>query len=206
LPIRSVEELSARIAICDACDLARHRIRVVPGVGPIGATVFIVGEAPNGLAETRGYPFLGISGDVLDAWLSHLGLHRGQVYLTNAVKCRLRDSKGQPVSQYGPAGQQHRCRRWLDIELKLIQPRVVVSLGWAAISALMPKCGSVSSFRKDGYYRKIGGLSYFALYHPSASARTYGTGAFSVDTRRDLDELRKLLDQVGRSENGGVGP
>lgn len=177
----------------------------MPGVGPIGATVFIVGEVPNALAEGRGYPFLGISGDVLDTWLSHVGLHRSEVYLTNAVKCRLRDSKGQPVSQYGPSGEQHRCRRWLDIELELIQPRVVVSLGWAAVSALIPKCGSVAGFRKDGYYRRIGGLFYFALHHPAAEARTYGTGALSADTRTDLNELRKLLDQVGLSENGGAG-
>ncbi len=110
----------------------------MPGYGPPHAILFVVSEAPNREAEAQNMPFVGWTERVLTCWLEHLGLERDKVYITNAVKCALRDNEGRfRTDGYGPLGEQWICRDWLAEELRLIKPEVVLLTGWVATKSVL---------------------------------------------------------------------
>jgi DNA polymerase len=90
----SLLQLQTAIKGCKKCHLSELGGKPVPGYGSLQASLFVVGEAPNKAAEAQNTPFVGWTGKVLSRWLEYLGLERDKVFLTNAVKCALRDNKG----------------------------------------------------------------------------------------------------------------
>jgi DNA polymerase len=183
----SLPQLHVAIKGCNKCHLRKLGGRPVPGYGPIGASLFVVGEAPTDRAEAQGIPFVGWTGKVLSRWLEYLGLDRDKVYLTNAVKCALRDNKGRPRTDgYGPGMEREDCRSWLAEELNLIKPRVVLLIGWAATeSVLRMPIYRVEEY-ETGYEAK--GRRYFAVGHPGRGRQLLDEG-----TRVTLDRLRPFL-------------
>lgn len=129
------EKLVREIAACTKCELHRSRKNPVPGEGPLDAEVMIVGEAPGRREDELGRPFVGMAGKLLDSLLGKAGLSRGQVYITNVVKCRPpgnRDPKPDEISA---------CLPYLVRQIKLIRPRVIVAVGRIAASTLFKLAG-----------------------------------------------------------------
>jgi DNA polymerase len=190
-----LEELADAIRACHRCELAKHRIASVPGCGPINAKIFFVGEAPNPEAEKQGTPFAGAYKLAMEQCLNALELNPEDIYITDVVKCVLRDSEGKvDRSGYGPGGSSiPSCRYWLDQEIRLVNPRIIVMVGSAATNALFNE--SISAFRNKGYSREANGRFYLAMYHLSGCQRRGIVNV--VDEKKDeLDELRALLHRV----------
>lgn len=184
---RALAKLHAQIRRCDRCPLHRTRTQAVPGVGPANATVVLVGEAPGRQEDLKGEPFVGAAGKFLDKMLGSVGLSRADVYITNVVKSR-------PVS--GPPPGRNRaptpdeiaaCRPWLEEQLRIIRPRIIVTLGRIALDYLLPG-RKISELH--GRVVTTGHATILPLYHPAMAL--YRRDWVRV-MRRDFRQIRKLL-------------
>ena len=134
----SLEELRAAAAGCRACDLWRNATQTVFGEGSERAEVMMVGEQPGDREDLEGRPFVGPAGRVLDKALEEVGIDRDLVYVTNVVKhFKWRPRGKRRIHQKPNAEEIRACRPWLDSELALVKPRVLVCLGSVAAQALL---------------------------------------------------------------------
>jgi len=123
---------------CRACDLYKHATQTVFGEGPAKATVMLIGEQPGDAEDLSGHPFVGPAGQLLDRALADAGIDRRAVYLTNAVKHFKFEPRGKRRIHKKPrASEIAACRPWLDAEIALVKPRVIVCLGATAAQALL---------------------------------------------------------------------
>ena len=151
---------------CTRCDLYVGRTRVVPGAGAEDADLLLVGEAPGAREDETGIPFVGASGKLLDAMLASAGIDRGEVFIANLVRCR-------PPGNRAPKSREIRaCAGWLAEQIRLIQPRLLVTLGRFALQHFIPD-GKITALQ--GKVREIeyagGRLRFLPLLHPSAILR-----------------------------------
>jgi len=156
----ALTELYGEIARCQACGLAGYRANVVPGEGPEDADLLFIGEAPGWHEDQQGRPFVGPAGSFLDELLALIGLSRRQVYIANVIKCRPQGNR-DPLSSEIQA-----CRGWLDRQIEIIQPRVIVTLGRYSLARFFP---SESIGKIHGKARKIGDIICYPMYHPAAA-------------------------------------
>ena len=148
---------------CTACpELAATRRRVVPGVVPPGARLLVMGEAPGAQEDESGLPFVGRSGQLLDALLAEVGADRVEVGVLNTVKCR------PPGNRPPTLPESATCRGWTSRQLELAAPAVVVALGLSATRWFLGP-GTLASLR--GRLHDVGGLRVLPTYHPSAALR-----------------------------------
>lgn len=167
--------LEAAVADCAACGLCRSRTRAVPGVGDRKAAWLFVGEGPGYHEDQQGEPFVGRSGQLLDAMMRAMGLNRGDnAYIANIVKCRPTDAAGKdrPPSPEEAAA----CKPYLDAQIALIEPEIIVALGRVAAVNLLgadPET-TLASLRGRVHYVSSAGRSIplIATYHPSYLLRT----------------------------------
>jgi uracil-DNA glycosylase family 4 len=153
-------QLYETIARCPDCDLARTRTRAVPGEGPADARIMFIGEGPGFHEDKSGRPFVGAAGQFLDKLLASIGLARSEVYITNVVKCR-------PPNNRDPLpGEIAACRKYLDRQIALIRPRVIVTLGRFSMSRWFP---GESISRIHGQPRVIDGVTVVPMFHPAAA-------------------------------------
>ena len=184
----ALAQLHDRIRVCDRCPLHRTRTQAVPGAGPVSARIMLVGEAPGRREDLSGQPFVGAAGKFLDELLASIGLSRADVYITNVVKSR-------PVS--GPPPGRNRtpapaeiaaCAPWLEDQLRLLRPKVIVTLGRIALEYFLPG-------RKiaDVHGRSIarGRVTLLPLYHPAMAL--YRRDWVRM-LRKDFRGLRRFLD------------
>lgn len=156
----ALEELSEEIRHCQDCELGKTRQRAVPGEGPDNADLVFIGEAPGWHEDQQGRPFVGPAGLFLEELLASIGLKRKDVYICNVIKCR-------PPQNRDPLPKEiETCQRWLDRQIELIEPKMIVTLGRYSMARFFPK-SSIS--RIHGTYRKQGGIIYYAMYHPAAA-------------------------------------
>lgn len=164
------DALIADIAACTACGLCRTRRKTVPGVGDANAHWMFVGEAPGADEDAQGEPFVGQAGRLLDNMLAALGLARGRdVYIANVLKCR------PPGNRTPEALEVQACRPYLDRQIELIAPSVIVALGKSAASALLESDAPVGSLRKR--IHRYRGIALVVTYHPAYLLRTPGDKA-----------------------------
>jgi uracil-DNA glycosylase len=182
----SWQELAEAIKGCTACaELAATRIHVVPGVGPPGARLLLVGEAPGANEDESGLPFAGRAGLLLDGVLAEVGIDRSGVAVTNVLKCR-------PPGNRKPArAEVARCRPWLDRQLELVDPALVVTLGGTAAEWALGSGVRLGSSR--GVVHTVAGRSLVVTYHPSAALRFGPKGAPMAALREDLAWVARLL-------------
>ena len=155
-----LEELHQRIACCTDCDLCRTRSHAVPGEGPPSAKVLFVGEAPGFYEDQQARPFVGPAGRFLDELIASIGLRRDQVFITNVVKCR-------PPNNRDPLpGEIDACRKHLQRQIELIQPKVIVSLGRYSLAWFFPR-EAIS--KVHGQARVRDGIYFIPMYHPAAA-------------------------------------
>ena len=153
-------ELRQAVAACTACMLHQERKQAVLGVGDERADWLIVGEGPGAEEDARGEPFVGPAGKLLDNMLRAIGLARGaNVYIANVVKCR------PPANRTPSSGEAETCAPYLDRQIELVQPRLIIALGKAAAHRLLGKEGTLGSMRATVHaYR---GIPLIVTYHPA---------------------------------------
>jgi uracil-DNA glycosylase family 4 len=163
-----LEALAGRARGCTACpELAGTRRHVVPGAFPVGARLLVLGEAPGAQEDESGLPFVGRSGQLLDALLAEVGAERAHVGVLNTVKCR------PPANRPPTRAESAACRGWTSRQLELAAPAVVVALGLSAARWFLGP-GTLSSLR--GRLHEVdlpgaGGVRVLPTYHPSAALR-----------------------------------
>jgi len=185
----SWEELSARIVRCTACgDLAETRTQVVPGVRPVGARLAFVGEAPGAAEDLAGLPFVGRSGQWLDAALSAAGLDRAQVAVLNVLKCRPPDNRKPRRAEVAS------CRPWLEAQLAVVDPALVVTLGGSAAEWFFGPSARIGALR--GGPHEITGRRVLVTYHPSAALRFGPRGQPALALAEDLALAARLLEEL----------
>ncbi len=156
----ALSELYQEIEHCQLCDLARHRTRVVPGEGAEEADLLFIGEAPGRHEDQQGRPFVGSAGHFLEELLASIELSREVVYIANVVKCR------PPGNRDPLPAEILACRKWLDRQIELIRPKMVVTLGRYSMTRFFP---GESIGRVHGTARKRDDIIYYAMYHPAAA-------------------------------------
>ncbi|MER3420396.1 MAG: uracil-DNA glycosylase [Chloroflexota bacterium] len=153
-------QLSEVICRCTDCDLSKTRTRAVPGEGPERASIMLIGEAPGFNEDRTGRPFVGAAGQFLERLLALAGLRRQDVYITNVVKCR-------PPNNRDPLpGEIEACKKYLDRQIALIQPKVIVTLGRYSMARWFP---GASISRIHGQPRVVDGLTVVPMFHPAAA-------------------------------------
>ena len=155
-----LEAIVERVAECRLCELAEQRGRTVPGSGAADADIMIIGEAPGYNEDKQGLPFVGAAGGVLTDLLAGIGLRREDVYITNMVKCR-------PPSNRDPQpAEMSACADYLDEQIALIDPKVIVTLGRFSFGKFFP---GRSISRERGKPRMWNGRMIYPMYHPAAT-------------------------------------
>ncbi|MDR2014137.1 MAG: uracil-DNA glycosylase [Azoarcus sp.] len=154
------QELEETIRACRACALCEKRTQAVPGVGDRQARWMFVGEGPGAEEDRRGEPFVGQAGRLLDHMLAAIGLKRGEdVYIANAVKCR------PPLNRTPEAAEIAMCAAFLDRQIALIRPRLLIALGRPAAQALLGREISIAVARGKRFERD--GVPVIVTYHPA---------------------------------------
>ncbi len=195
--MESLAEVRAEALACTRCGLAGGRTQVVFGVGNPGADLLLVGEGPGREEDLRGEPFVGRSGKLLDTLLhQELGIDRTSCYIANVVKCR-------PPGNRDPRPDEiDACRPYLDAQVRLIAPRVVVTLGNFATRTLLGTTDGIRRLRGAAY--PFGTAHLVPTYHPAAALR--GGAEVVAEMRADLVRAKALL--IGRRSElpagGGV--
>ena len=197
LPERiSYRALKSAARGCEGCELYRDATQTVFGEGPIGARIVMVGEQPGDQEDRQGRPFVGPAGRVLDESLAAAGIDRELVYVTNAVKHFKFTMQGKRRLHKKPGSRElSACRPWIEAELKLIAPEVVLCLGATAAQSLLGKEFRIT--RQRGQWQETPWCSHtMATYHPSAILRVPDKAkreAMREEFLSDLELVRQKL-------------
>jgi DNA polymerase len=200
-PHPTLPTLREAAAHCHGCDLWAVGTQTVFGEGPRRAEIMFVGEQPGDVEDRTGHPFVGPSGRLLDAALEEAGIDRSTVYVTNAVKHFKweRGEKGKRRIHKKPNDMEVRaCRPWLEEEIRLVRPRVIVALGATAAQSLLGKDFRVTQHRGEAIQSDWAG-TVIATVHPSAVLRT-PDAARAVAEREffaDIARVAELLAHAG---------
>jgi len=196
-------EFAADVAACTACGLCRTRNRPVPGVGDVHAGWLFVGEAPGAEEDAKGEPFVGQAGRLLDNILAALGMKRGHnVYIANVLKCR------PPGNRTPTPLETEACRPYLDRQVALIRPALIVALGRSAATTLLNVDATIASLR--GRVHQYQGVPLVVTYHPAYLLRNLPDKAKAWEdlclARATMRRLQPEGDRGGGLRTGTVGP
>lgn len=154
------DQLAERVARCRACELHQSRTQTVFGVGNPDADLMIVGEAPGADEDRQGQPFVGRAGQLLNAMLAAIGLEREQVYIANILKCR------PPANRNPSVEEAAACQGYLDRQIALIQPKLILSVGAISAQNLLASDQPVGKLR-GRLHRLPAGVPVAVTYHPA---------------------------------------
>ena len=180
----ALTELYEEIANCQDCELAKHRTKVVPGEGPEDAELLFIGEAPGWYEDQQGRPFVGPAGAFLNQLLSSIGLSREQVYIANVIKCR------PPGNRDPLPAEIQACGKWLDRQIEIIQPRIIITLGRYSLARYFP---NESISKVHGKARKEGKVVCYPMYHPAAALHQ---GSLRQIIEADMLRIPEILEQA----------
>ena len=161
--IQILASVARQAASCQACGLCRGRQTVVFGSGHPNADLMLIGEAPGGEEDRRGEPFVGPAGELLSKIIEAIAQRREGVYIANIVKCRPPNNR-DPLPDEVAA-----CRAYLEAQIDLVQPKVLVALGRVAAQALLGSTAPLRDLR--GAWHEVRGIPTRATYHPAALLR-----------------------------------
>jgi uracil-DNA glycosylase family 4 len=179
----ALAQLCEEIVACRDCELARYRTKVVPGEGAEDAGLLFIGEAPGWHEDQQGRPFVGPAGQFLDQLLASIGLRREEVYIANVIKCR------PPQNRDPLPAEIQSCGKWLDRQIEIIQPQMIVTLGRYSLARYFPN-QSISKIH--GKPRKSGGVIYYPMYHPAAALHQ---GSLRRTIEADMLRIPQILAQ-----------
>ncbi|HKB86468.1 MAG TPA: uracil-DNA glycosylase [Ignavibacteriaceae bacterium] len=181
----SLRELNDLIKDCTNCPLHKSRNKFVFGVGDPDADVLVVGEGPGAEEDKQGEPFVGRAGKLLNDILKAINFERNAVYIANIVKCR------PPGNRTPMAEEMDACFPYLDKQIELIKPKMILALGLTAAQGLLKKKDSLTKLRGNVYEYK--GIRTMVTYHPAALLRNpqWKRGCWE-----DVQKFRKLYDEM----------
>lgn len=179
-------DLYAEVAVCQRCALSSGRRNAVPGEGPENADIMFIGEAPGFHEDRQGRPFVGAAGHFLNELLASIGLGREDVYICNVLKCRPPDNRDPKAEEI------EACRPFLDRQIELVAPKMIVTLGRFSMARWFP---NVRISRIHGQPKKIGGVLYLPMFHPAAALHQ---PRYRVDIEQDMLKIPQLLAQAAQ--------
>ncbi|MCD6372539.1 MAG: uracil-DNA glycosylase [Thermococcus sp.] len=187
-----MKKLEEKIRTCRKCPLGSLRTNAVPGSGSYDAQVMFIGEAPGYWEDQKGLPFVGRAGKLLDELLSEIGLSREEVYITNIVKCR-------PPENRDPTEEEIKaCAPYLDRQIDIIRPRVIVPLGRHSMGYILEKFGfkaePISKIHGKTFeaHTLFGKIIIMPMYHPAAALYR---PPLKEELRADFRRLKGLLEK-----------
>ena len=194
LPERlSLESLREAAAECRGCELWRTATQTVFGEGPAGASALFVGEQPGDQEDQQGRPFVGPAGRLFDQALEDVGIDRSQVYVTNAVKHFKWQPRGKRRIHQKPTwAETTACKPWLEAELDVVRPRVLVALGATAAQGLFGRQFRVTKQRGELIDSPLA-EHVLATIHPSAIIRAEDRDREYAGFVADLEKVAELL-------------
>lgn len=170
------------IGDCRLCRLCEKRTKIVFGVGDPGARLMFVGEGPGHDEDVQGIPFVGRAGQLLTDIIRAMGLTREQVYIANIVKCR------PPENRTPEPDEIAACRGFIEKQIEIIAPEVIVCLGAVAVQALVSATGGITKMR--GQLREYRGIPVMPTFHPAYLLRN---PAAKKDVWQDMKKVMALL-------------
>jgi uracil-DNA glycosylase family 4 len=189
--VSTLTELCEEIASCQRCALSQSRKNPVPGEGPDDADIVFIGEGPGFHEDQQGRPFVGAAGHFLEELLEGIGLRREDVYICNVIKCR-------PPGNRDPLPEEiEACKPYLDRQIEIISPRMIVTLGRFSMERYFPGA-KISQIH--GQARKIGGIIYYPMYHPAAALHQPRWRQLVQDDIAKIPELLARADGIAEVE------
>src|SRR5437588_1568777 len=179
-----LREIAAEVSTCAKCNLCKTRTKAVPGEGNPQASILFIGEGPGFNEDKQGRPFVGPAGQFLDELLASIDLKRSDVFITNVVKCR------PPNNRDPEPDEKAACAPYLERQMALINPRVVVTLGRHSMARFFP--GELIS-RIHGTARTVDGRLCVAMYHPAAGLHQ---ASLADIIRADFRKLPVFVEQA----------
>jgi uracil-DNA glycosylase family 4 len=179
---------------CVKCPhLVKYRTQVVFGVGNPKAELMFVGEAPGAEEDAQGEPFVGRAGQLLTKIIQAMGFRREDVYIANVLKCRPDMPIGTPGNRKPTPEEMRTCLPWLEKQIDLIKPRVMVALGATAVEGLLGATTPVSKVR--GHWLDFHGIPVMATYHPAYLLRNQSIS----EKRKVWEDMLQVLERLGKS-------
>ncbi|GAC1572451.1 MAG: type-4 uracil-DNA glycosylase [Candidatus Dormibacteria bacterium] len=178
-------EIHGRIRACTSCRLSATRTQAVPGYGPVEARIMAVGEAPGEKEDHEGRPFVGAAGRLLTELVESIDLSRRDIYITNVVRCR------PPGNRDPEHDEVQACSHFLDEQVALLRPDVILILGRHALNRLLPGSAGISALHGQRVVRDE--RVYVPLYHPAAALYN---GSLRETLFADMKRVRSYLDEA----------
>lgn len=192
----SLKKIENEVSVCRACRLYVKRIKTVPGEGSSNAEIFFIGEGPGKNEDLEGRPFVGAAGKFLEEMLNAIGLKRQDVFIGNIVKCR------PPMNRDPEEDEMRTCEQYLYRQLKIIRPKLIVTLGRFSLKVFIPN-ESISSvhgklkrvrFKNvDHPLYKLGPVYVLPLYHPAAALYR---GNMRQILMQDFKNIPKIIKKI----------
>ena len=179
------EGLKERILRCERCGLSRQRTQAVPGEGSFGAGLMFIGEGPGHDEDVLGRPFVGRAGQLLTKIIQAMQFERGDVYITNIVKCR------PPENRTPHREEVETCSPYLLEQIDLIKPRVIVTLGKVATDFFVPGGGAMGALR--GRFCDFHGIRVMPTFHPSYLIRNESNKEIRRSVWMDMQQVMEVF-------------
>ena len=189
-----LNQIASEVRVCQKCPLAATRIKAVPGEGPHNAEVLLIGEGPGFNEDKQGRPFIGASGQFLTELLAGAGYKREEVFITNVVKCR-------PPENRDPQPKEiEACSEYLQRQIALINPKVIVTLGRFSMAHYFPGA-KISAIH--GQAKMMDGRAIVAMFHPAAALHQ---PALRESITNDFRKLKEIIASVNQKPAAKVEP
>lgn len=187
----TMDEIAEKIKICTQCPLYKTRNHAVPGEGSFFSPVMFVGEAPGEVEDLHGKPFIGKAGQLLTKILKSVQIERKDIFITNMIKCR------PPGNRNPSKSEVEVCLPYLESQIALINPRIIVTLGNIPTKFLLDTGEGITKLRGQ-WFDWTGGIKIFPMFHPSYLLRHEETtpGSPKDLTWQDIKELKRALNSL----------
>lgn len=186
---QTLDALNTRMALSCTCTLKKTATQAVPGEGNPYTNILFIGEAPGKKEDEQGRPFIGASGKLLSEMLATINLKRTDIYITNIVKYR-------PPNNRDPLPEEiTACKQWLHEQIKIIQPKIIVTLGRHAMQHFIPD-KKISDVHGQTFSQTIDGLgrqTFFVLYHPAAALYN---GSLRTTLLKDFKKIPGVIENI----------
>ena len=188
-----LNELNKQMIACSKCILSQNCKQVVPGEGSTEAEIMFIGEGPGQKEDELGRPFVGAAGKFLDEMLEIINFKRDQIYIANVVKCR-------PPQNRDPLPEEViACWPWLLAQIKIIQPKLIVTLGRHSMERFLPgkKISTMHGMLVIKTISEIGKQNFYTLYHPAAALYNGGMRELLIE---DFKKIPKVLEKIEKEK------
>ena len=189
-PEKILEEVAKEVSVCTKCDLQYSRKNAVPGEGPVHAQIVFIGEGPGFYENEQGRPFVGAAGKFLDELLEKIGMRRGDVFITNVVKCRPPQNRDPELNEVQTCTSSYLFR-----QIEAINPSVIVTLGRHSMGLFLPDA-KISSVHGQASWVK--GRLVVPMFHPAAALHQQ---SLRPTLERDFSRLPDLIAKAIHSKS-----